>query len=251
MPEKSNFALVPRPPSEIEKAEPGAKRVLSGMVADALALISGERSSTAAIEDTLLENWYRMGQKYKYADGVSESNTEAIKWFRKAAEQGHVKAQFELGCCYIGGRFPNTDDWGEAVFWFRKAAEAGHSTAQGILGQLYETGEYVGKDFAEAAKLYRQAAKGMSLEEDCEDEFGTVINLARCYRQGHGVAKDLAEAYMWLKFGAEVLYSYFYNDEAKAELASLCREMSQSELADGENRYKRLQQQRREQFGEL
>ncbi|MGA9779254.1 MAG: hypothetical protein ACLPRE_02335 [Limisphaerales bacterium] len=38
MSEKDNFALVPRPPSGIEKAEPGAKRVLSSMVADTLAL---------------------------------------------------------------------------------------------------------------------------------------------------------------------------------------------------------------------
>jgi hypothetical protein len=38
MDENNKFALVPRPPSEIEKAEPGAKRVLSGMVADTLAL---------------------------------------------------------------------------------------------------------------------------------------------------------------------------------------------------------------------
>jgi CheY-like chemotaxis protein len=42
MPEKSNFALVPRPPSEIEKAEPGAKRILSVMVADTLALVKKE-----------------------------------------------------------------------------------------------------------------------------------------------------------------------------------------------------------------
>jgi DNA-binding NarL/FixJ family response regulator len=38
MSKKSDFALVPRPPSALEKAEPGAKRVLSGMVADTLAL---------------------------------------------------------------------------------------------------------------------------------------------------------------------------------------------------------------------
>ena len=37
--ERDNFALVPKPPSAIEKAEPGAKRVLSGMVADTLALV--------------------------------------------------------------------------------------------------------------------------------------------------------------------------------------------------------------------
>ena len=38
MSEKSDFALVPRPPGALEKADPGAKRILSDMVADALAL---------------------------------------------------------------------------------------------------------------------------------------------------------------------------------------------------------------------
>jgi hypothetical protein len=33
-----NLALVRRPPSALEKAQPGAKRILSDMVADALAL---------------------------------------------------------------------------------------------------------------------------------------------------------------------------------------------------------------------
>ncbi len=40
--ESSNSALVPRAPSSLEKAEPGAKRILSGMVADTLALAKKE-----------------------------------------------------------------------------------------------------------------------------------------------------------------------------------------------------------------
>ena len=38
MDDKNIFALVPRPPSAIEKSQPGAKRILSGMVADTLAM---------------------------------------------------------------------------------------------------------------------------------------------------------------------------------------------------------------------
>lgn len=37
--ERNKFELVPRPPGALEKVEPGAKRVLSGMVADTLALV--------------------------------------------------------------------------------------------------------------------------------------------------------------------------------------------------------------------
>ncbi len=39
MSEKPDFALVPRSASALEKAVPGAKRILSGMVADTLALV--------------------------------------------------------------------------------------------------------------------------------------------------------------------------------------------------------------------
>jgi FixJ family two-component response regulator len=42
--ENKNFALVPRPPGAVEKVEPGAKRVLSGMVSDTLALAKKEPS---------------------------------------------------------------------------------------------------------------------------------------------------------------------------------------------------------------
>ncbi len=43
MSERSDFALVPRPAGALEKAEPGAKRILSGMVADTLALARKEQ----------------------------------------------------------------------------------------------------------------------------------------------------------------------------------------------------------------
>ena len=45
---KNNFELVPHPPSAVEQTQPGAKRVLSGMVADALALAKKEASALIA-----------------------------------------------------------------------------------------------------------------------------------------------------------------------------------------------------------
>lgn len=38
MNQKDNFTLVPRPPASLQKAEPGTRRILFGMVADTLAL---------------------------------------------------------------------------------------------------------------------------------------------------------------------------------------------------------------------
>jgi hypothetical protein len=48
MNEKTDFVLVKRPSSALEKVAPGAKRVLSGMVADALALAKKDPSALAA-----------------------------------------------------------------------------------------------------------------------------------------------------------------------------------------------------------
>lgn len=45
MDETDNFALVPRPPGAVEKAAPGAKRILSGMVAGTLALRKAVRQA--------------------------------------------------------------------------------------------------------------------------------------------------------------------------------------------------------------
>jgi len=69
---------------------------------------------------------------------------EAVKWFRKAAEQGHAEAQNNLGVCYYRGEGVPQDDK-EAVYWWRKAAEQGFAAAQNHLGWIYYIGEGVPK----------------------------------------------------------------------------------------------------------
>ena len=49
MNEQDNFALVPRPSSAVEKAAPGATRILSGMVADTLALVKKEQATKPVV----------------------------------------------------------------------------------------------------------------------------------------------------------------------------------------------------------
>ena len=66
---------------------------------------------------------------------------EAAKWYRKAAEQGHSEAQYQLGECYYCGHGVDKD-YNEAVKWFRKAAEQGNSDAQYTLDMLGEEYDY-------------------------------------------------------------------------------------------------------------
>jgi TPR repeat protein len=60
---------------------------------------------------------------------VERSHEGAVKWFRKAAEQGHAWAQCNLANCYYNGKGVE-QSYEEAMKWFRKAAEQGHADAQ-------------------------------------------------------------------------------------------------------------------------
>ena len=63
------------------------------------------------------------------------NNEEAVKWFRKAAEQGHTKAQYLLGQSFVLGMGCKKNKE-EAEKWLRKAAEKGHIKAQEYLNSL-------------------------------------------------------------------------------------------------------------------
>ena len=115
--------------------------------------------------------WYRKAAEQGYADaqcnladmyhygwGVPEDDEEAVKWYREAAEQGHADAQCNLADMYRYG-FGVPEDDEEAVKWYREAAEQGHADAQCNLGDMYYLGWGVPEDCEEAAKWYQKAAR--------------------------------------------------------------------------------------------
>src|SRR6266481_5266799 len=90
--------------------------------------------------------------------GVAKDEAEAVKWFRKAAEQNVADAQFSLGVCYANGQGVAKDE-AEAVKWYRKAAEQNVADAQYNLGVCYANGQGVTEDDAESVKWFRKAAE--------------------------------------------------------------------------------------------
>ena len=66
---------------------------------------------------------------------MSMDMEEAVKWYRKAAEQGNATAQTFLGGCYANGRGVS-EDMAEAVKWWRRAAGQGHAQAKEYLRNL-------------------------------------------------------------------------------------------------------------------
>ena len=69
-----------------------------------------------------------LGLMYRNGMGVPQNDAEAVKWYRKAAEQGYADAQYNLGNMYDKGRGV-PEDKAEALKWWRKAAEQGHEDA--------------------------------------------------------------------------------------------------------------------------
>ena len=83
---------------------------------------------------------HSLGVAYENGQGVKQDRSEAVRWYRKAAEQGHADAQCNLGIRYTNGQEGLKQDHAEAVCWYRKAAEQGHAKAQYNLGVAYENG---------------------------------------------------------------------------------------------------------------
>jgi len=134
-----------------------------------------------------------LGLMYGNGDGVAKDSTEAVKWYRKAAEQGFAVAQFGLGFAYANGDGVAKDSI-EAAKWYRKAAEQGLDHAQFRLGVMYNLGEGVLKDSSEAMKWYRKAA-----EQGFAD---AQVDIGLMYSNGVGARKDSIEAVKWYRKAA-------------------------------------------------
>lgn len=59
---------------------------------------------------------------------LDQDHVEAVKWFARAADQGHLESQFLLGQCCELGRGVQQDQV-EAYKWYNLAAALGHAKA--------------------------------------------------------------------------------------------------------------------------
>jgi TPR repeat protein len=94
---------------------------------------------------------------YQNGKGVPQSDTEAVKWFRRAAEQNNADAAANLGWMYQQGEGVLQDD-AEAVKWFRLSAEQNNFRAQNNLGTMYAEGKGVPQDDVLAYMWFNLAA---------------------------------------------------------------------------------------------
>ncbi len=137
----------------------------------------------------------RLGDCYYGGREVSKDLVQAVRWYRKAAEQGNAQAQLSLGLCYHNGEGV-ARDMSQAVEWYRKAAESGNVQAQASLGLCCYNGDGIAKDFSQAVKWYMKAAKSGNAQAQ--------YSLGLCYHNGEGVDKDIPQAKEWYIKAAEL-----------------------------------------------
>ena len=117
---------------------------------------------------------------------INGSYEEAARWYLKAAEQGHAKAQCCLGAYYYVGQGVRKNLM-EAIKWWYKSAEQGYAEAQCYIGICYYEGYGFIQDREEGAKWFRKAAE--------QGIINAQYNLADYYVQN----KNYTESFKWYK----------------------------------------------------
>ena len=108
------------------------------------------------------EAWLHLAGLYR-ADGKTK---EALKHYRLAAEGGNVDAQYCLGYIYWGRMegMENEENDEECRKWIQLAAERGSLDAKVVLGALYVEGKVLKQDIEKGKQLWVEAAEKGSEE---------------------------------------------------------------------------------------
>jgi len=133
---------------------------------------------------------FQLGYRYEKGKQVKRNSEKAIKWYRKAAQKGHVKAQDRLAMLYYKKK-----RYDKARFWLEKRAKAGNSEAQFLYANTYRYGLGAKISNKSAKHWYNKAAK--------KDHKQAQYELGRMYRNGIGMKKNHDKALKWFKKAAK------------------------------------------------
>ncbi len=96
---------------------------------------------------------FNLGQAYKLGRGVPADLSQAEGWYRRAAKQGHLQAEDNLGLVLFTA---NRRD--EAMPFITRSAERGEPRAQYVLGPAMFNGDLAAKDWPRAYALTKRAS---------------------------------------------------------------------------------------------
>jgi TPR repeat protein len=126
-----------------------------------------------------------LGYCYSQGFGVKKDNTEAFKWFLKAAELGNAVGAYNVGDSYYSGSGVEED--GKLAYeWFQKAHDMGSKRGYMGIGQCYLNGIGVEQDVGRGMLI---------LQETMADGYGDAgFELAKYFQK----KKEFKEALYWI-----------------------------------------------------
>lgn len=80
---------------------------------------------------------FEVGVMFERGIGVDLNQTQAAKWYEKAAIQGHKDAQYNIGIMYAGGRGVEQNNQ-FAMMWLASAAKQGDKESRSLLLALVD-----------------------------------------------------------------------------------------------------------------
>jgi|Laugrefa1bdmlbdn_1035148.scaffolds.fasta_scaffold01728_7 class 3 adenylate cyclase len=101
---------------------------------------------------------YQLGYIYENGEGVAVNETEAIRWYTKAATNGSPESQFNLAMMMEQGRGCPVN-LRKAFYWYEKAANQGDIEAQFNLGVCLTSGKGCDVDIVQAHMWFSLAAR--------------------------------------------------------------------------------------------
>ena len=140
--------------------------------------------------------------------GAVKDRSRAVEWYEKAANAGKVEAIVGLADCYKDGDVSNKGIT-DAIPLYEKAASQGDWRSQHLLAEIYSSDEFGQKDYAKAVKWALLAAENDGTAD-------VLCLLGRCFENGLGIEKNIAEAIKNYQRAAQK-----DNEEAKSALERL------------------------------
>lgn len=162
-----------------KKVEPILKREMTDAAQKRAKLPLSELVSLAEKGDPFAQ--VRVGLAYDNGEKVIKDKDTAMRWYRKAAEQGDSQGMYMLGVDYLilglmaerDGKKTYADYYKEAFLWLQKASSLDHPEALIDLGNMYKNGHGTQADCYEAGERYTKAAALGNLDGN--------ISLAKLY----------------------------------------------------------------------
>lgn len=145
-----------------------------------------------AAEQGHVQAQYNIGISFLTARGISSNFEKYIEWMAKAAKHGHAEAQMSLGNYYFTISFSDKSAGEKSGNWYLKAAEQGHARAQYVLGKRYKDGD--AQSYLAAQKwLLKAATQGYAPAQS---------TLGYFYQNGLAGSQDAVLASMWYNLAA-------------------------------------------------